>query len=214
MFLSRSLKRIVSSFALWTTSPEDAYGEMRSHLTELETWWSNVPSYFKTETSTPPSYARALYYLHLRYLQVTTIVTRFSLLPHKNAPCNLVVRDHLNAACQAANQLSLHLLHMMRQKGLISTRNFQDVHHILAVGIVLVVRNVFHPCKTHMLDLKEMQSLYQLTDHAAIGRAGSRAVSRFITQSESFQHSERYASLLVCTACDRFQDFFTSLHVY
>lgn len=183
--LSRVLARFTASLRLWKTKREQSRNEIRSYITELETWWNGLPAYFKTNMSSPPSYVRALSYLHLRYLHVVMILTRSYLLPDDRGANDAVIENDLTRTCEAANESSLALLHEMRQKGLISRANFQDSHHILATGIVLVVRNLLCPCETHMSELINMYPLYILTYHITIGRAGTEAVRKFVAYAEA-----------------------------
>lgn len=185
VYLSRLLARCTATLRLWPTNREQSHNEMRSYITQLENWWSNLPSYFKTSTSSPPTYARALSYLYLRYLHVVMIITRSSLLQNDHNSNDTKTENDLTTTCVAANERSLALLHEMRQKNLISRVNFQDTHHILSTGIVLVVRNLLCPCERHVSDLIRMRPLLLLTDHITIGRSATESVSKFLACTDA-----------------------------
>ncbi|PSN59919.1 hypothetical protein BS50DRAFT_626461 [Corynespora cassiicola Philippines] len=189
--LSRLLKRFNASLRLWRIDRERSSHEICGYVAELETWWDNLPPYFKTSASSPPSYARALSYLHLRYLHVFMILTRSFLLLDVSNPDIARIRDNLTKACESANEESLALLHEMHGRNIISRSNFQDCYHILSTGLVLVVRNLLCPCEAHRSDLAKMRPLYILSNHVTIGKAGSEAVRKFLEPSEALHNSER-----------------------
>ncbi|KAL1619937.1 hypothetical protein SLS56_009904 [Neofusicoccum ribis] len=157
---------------IYTSSEDQAPSEQTigELIQEVEKWWDAVPAHLKATDTMPPSQARAVCCLGLRYNYALILLTRPHLLysvTHSDGwPPEILERVRV---CETASNQSVTILLEMARRDVLSDSVWFDTDYIICTGIVLFLRGLRTPADDVLAKARDLMPLLEMTRKSFLG---------------------------------------------